>query len=119
MPRFVILSHDWPFPHFDLMLESGDSLRTWRLRELPDRTKSMVLEQLADHRLDYLDYEGPVSGNRGTVTRWDWGAFKWENDLEREFTVQVTGNKLAGKLWLYWLKDNWWVGTFWFTSGVC
>src|SRR5580765_3650553 len=35
MPRYVILAHDHPFPHWDLMLERDASLRTWRLATLP------------------------------------------------------------------------------------
>src|SRR5437879_2020084 len=31
MRRFVILEHDHPQLHWDLMLEAGPALRTWRL----------------------------------------------------------------------------------------
>jgi hypothetical protein len=76
MPRFVILEHDHPELHWDLMLESGATLRTWRLLQplrAPGETISAVA--LSDHRLHYLDYEGPVSGGRGTVKRWDAGEY--------------------------------------------
>ena len=71
--RFVILTHDYPALHWDLMLESGGVLRTWRLLEEPTPDSIIVAEPLSDHRLHYLDYEGPVSGDRGTVVRWDHG----------------------------------------------
>ena len=37
MPRFVILEHDHPRLHWDLMLQTGDALRTWRLASPPTR----------------------------------------------------------------------------------
>jgi len=73
MPRFVILTHDWPFLHWDLMLESGGKLLTWRLLDEPQLDARLRLEKLADHRLKYLDYTGTISGDRGTVDRWDSG----------------------------------------------
>jgi hypothetical protein len=77
MPRFVILEHDHPELHWDLMLESGDVLRTWRLLRPPD-TPGETIDAIAigDHRKAYLDYEGPVSGGRGNVKRWDAGEYR-------------------------------------------
>lgn len=69
MPRFVVLQHDWPQLHWDLMLENGANLRTWRLAEAPRPGNSIALVRLPPHRSIHLDYEGPVSGNRGTVRR--------------------------------------------------
>lgn len=75
MPRFVILEHDHPHLHWDLMLEDGDTLRTWRLSEAPTSLKRILCEELVPHRRFYLDYEGEVSGGRGFVRRWDWGEY--------------------------------------------
>lgn len=75
MPRFVILTHDHPFRHWDLMLEEGPGLRTWRLTEAPQPGRAIAAERLPDHRCEYLDYEGPVSGGRGTVRRVDHGTY--------------------------------------------
>jgi hypothetical protein len=75
MPRYVILTHDHPFPHWDFMLEAEGVLRTWRLLAEPAARQSVPAERLADHRLAYLDYEGPVSGGRGSVARWDHGTY--------------------------------------------
>ena len=75
MPRFVILEHDHPRLHWDLMLEAGDVLRTWRLAEIPRPGVTIRAESLGDHRKLYLDYEGPVVGNRGQVKRWDAGTY--------------------------------------------
>jgi hypothetical protein len=77
MPRFVILEHDHPVLHWDLMLEAGDVLQTWRLAA-PPQAQAIEATALGDHRRMYLDYEGPVSGARGTVRRWDAGLFDEE-----------------------------------------
>jgi hypothetical protein len=71
--RFVILMHDHPFVHWDLMLEADGVLRTWRLLAAPAADRIIGAEALPDHRLHYLEYEGPVSGGRGKVIRWDGG----------------------------------------------
>lgn len=97
MPRFVILSHDWPYAHYDLMLESGNALRTWRLSEPPEE-EPVAAEPLADHRLDFLEYEGPLSGERGSVTRWDSGTFEWECDTGDLIRIRAKGIRVAGDL---------------------
>ena len=77
MPRFVILEHDYPELHWDFMLECAGALKTWRLAEPPATHGELIAAvALEDHRLDYLDYEGPVSGNRGRVKRWDRGDYE-------------------------------------------
>ena len=58
------------------MLEMEGKLRTWRLERLPAPGVGIRAEPLGDHRIAYLDYEGPVSGGRGSVTRWDAGEFE-------------------------------------------
>jgi hypothetical protein len=75
MPRFVILEHDHPVLHWDLMLEAGPVLRTWRLAGEPAPGRAVPAEPIGDHRKLYLDYEGPVSGGRGSVRRWDAGEY--------------------------------------------
>src|SRR5262245_23405951 len=94
--RFVILQHDFPHLHYDLMLEHGDTLRSWRLRELPTLEKKIIAEETAPHRLAYLDYEGPVSGNRGHVIRWDRGTFQGNTGTEPVVTVLCQGEKIRG-----------------------
>src|SRR5688572_30170905 len=76
MAGFVILEHDHPVLHWDLMLEAEGILQTWRLAQPPAPGTSIEATALGDHRIAYLDYEGPVSGNRGNVKRWDGGEFE-------------------------------------------
>jgi hypothetical protein len=62
-------------PHFDLMLETsvGSGLATWRVGSWPLRTGTPI-EHLAQHRREYLEYQGPLSDNRGEVWRVAAGA---------------------------------------------
>ncbi len=91
MPRFVILEHDHPALHWDLMLEAGDVLRTWRLAAPPMNSHAIEATALGDHRHMYLDYEGPVSGNRGSVRRWDAGAFDGDLNLLHFHGMRIQG----------------------------
>ena len=96
MPRFVVLTHDHPFLHWDLMLEAGTALRTWRLHEPPDAAGSIAAEALPEHRHEYLTYEGPVSGGRGEVRRWDAGEFTLLADTAERVEAQLEGSRLRG-----------------------
>lgn len=98
MPRFALLTHDHPFLHWDLLLETGETCRTWRLLSPPDTPGQIAAEALADHRPFYLDYEGPVSGGRGTVAVWDRGEFVWVTAREgEEICVLLRGGRAAGR----------------------
>jgi len=96
VPRYVILEHDHPVRHWDFMLESGDVLRTWRLAAPPSPGGAVAAEPSSDHRRAYLDYEGPVGGGRGTVTRWDAGTFSWEQ-ADEGVAVRLEGTRLCGR----------------------
>lgn len=97
MPRFVILEHDWPTLHWDFLLEAGPVLRAWRLLAEPTAGRPLPAEPNLDHRLLYLDYEGPVSGGRGTVRQWDAGMFEWVNDCQEGVIVELRGERLVGR----------------------
>ena len=90
VPRFVILEHDFPEPHFDLMLEDGDALRTWRLPAMPGIGKILFAPELPRHRLLYLDYEGPVSGDRGSVVRRASGSYNTIPWPDGTFLLELT-----------------------------
>src|SRR5262245_18992804 len=101
MPRFVILHHETSagFPrdsHFDLMLEHADALRTWAVEKIPAVGEDVSAERLPDHRLAYLDYEGEVSGERGTVSRDDAGDYECLQESETRLVVRVSGQKIRG-----------------------
>jgi DNA polymerase Ligase (LigD) len=107
MPRFAILRHDYPTVHWDLFLESGPVLRSWRLLDPLGPDATVLAEPAGDHRLIYLDYEGPVSGGRGTVTRVDAGTFAWELDTDDRIAVQLSGIAFRGRLELQAESAGW------------
>ena len=109
MPRFVLLYHACPPnyerpSHWDLMLEVGDALHTWALQELPHdwraaQRATMAIDsscppvatgdavdaqQLGHHRKSYLEYEGPLSGDRGQVHRIDSGNYFGEQTVTED-----------------------------------
>lgn len=97
MPRFVVLQHEHPRGrHWDFMLETGDVLATWALSAPPDESGPIAAERLPDHRRAYLDYEGPVSGDRGTVSRWDAGTYTLLHQDENEVAATLMGKRIAG-----------------------
>lgn len=96
MPSFVVLIHDYPSLHWDFMLEKEARLRTWRLAKGPLEPGPIEAEALADHRLAYLDYEGPVSGNRGSVRRLDRGEYTLIEETSSRVAIQIAGAVLAG-----------------------
>jgi len=92
--RYVVLRHDGiPDPHFDLMFETapGSRLATWRCDRWPIDRETPVTK-LDDHRPAYLEYEGPVSGDRGSVRRVTSGYHKLERrgDDHWRFTFRDT-----------------------------
>lgn len=54
--------------------------------------------QLPDHRSSYLEYEGPVSGGRGTVSRVESGTYEVLRESADELSVRLTGVAAQGDL---------------------
>ncbi len=85
--RFVVLYHQLPAEsgrssHWDLMLQQplawGDELLTFGVSVPPeDWGPPTSVQHLPNHRPLYLDYEGPISDNRGSVTRVLEGDIQW------------------------------------------
>ncbi len=108
MLQFAVLTHDWPVAHLDLFLEQNGVLRAWRLPA--EYQPGEVCEALErhDHRLMYLNYVGPVSGDRGTVSRWDAGELEWLKDTEQRIEVRLSGDKLSGDYALVLMEGSNW-----------
>jgi hypothetical protein len=96
--RFVILEHRWNGVHWDFLVDDGPTLRTWAIDEPIVVGKDLPARALPPHRRFYLDYEGEVSGGRGTVRRWDSGVcvvLDWGEDVTR---LEVRGTQLVGSV---------------------
>lgn len=104
--RFVLLRHEgFGGAHWDLMLEAGERLATWRLpgRANPGDDGVVPAERIGDHRRDYLDYEGPVRGDRGHVRQSDMGTCRVLAESAEAWSVEFFGARLRGR---YQLSPN-------------
>ena len=120
MPRFAVLDHDWPHPHRDLFFERGGVLKAWRLPPAFDLASPVPAVAIGDHRPVYLDYEGPVSGGRGRVTRWDGGELEWERHSADDIVVRLGGTHLRGRFQLVRADgDEWVMSALAPAAGVC
>lgn len=110
MLRFAILVHDHPVLHWDLLVEYSpdEKLKTWRLEDPPKDGEFISAEALPDHRRLYLDYEGPVSGDRGQVRRWDRGAATIVSQTSTQIRLQLNGDRLGGTAELEHVQENLW-----------
>lgn len=97
--RFVILRHDTgpgldrtSQSHFDWMFQVDDRLKTWATATIDNFDGAITLDadQLADHRVAYLEYQGTLSGERGRVTRVRSGQFTVVENREDRFVAQLT-----------------------------
>ncbi|MAS28919.1 MAG: hypothetical protein CBD47_03140 [Synechococcus sp. TMED187] len=83
MQRYVVLEHtgapDDPLGcHLDLLMEDGESCRSWRLNHLPQLDgPDLEATPLPPHRLVWLERESAaVSGGRGWARRLVGGVYK-------------------------------------------
>jgi len=99
MPRFTISHHTGSKEgdHYDLMLEHGDSLKTWRLVNTAFLVHQ-VARQIKDHRKTYLEYEGEISGDRGRVKIWDTGTYSVDEWKEDRIQVALVGRSVKTRL---------------------
>jgi hypothetical protein len=142
MPRFVLLYHACSAglpraSHWDLMFEQGDILRTWALARLPRdwaplaecaenalapaETNTVSAEALGDHRLSYLDYEGPLSDDRGHVIRVESGTFELAEHAPDCWDVTAAGRVVRGRITLSRpsTESGGWQLAYWPEGDVC
>lgn len=112
-PRFVLLRHE-PFPdsdgpstapivpHFDFMLESDGRCLTWALEEWPQASRAVRARRLPDHRIVYLNYEGPIGGDRGSVRRVLSGTYRWLYRSSFEFRLELATEDLRLEVGITW-----------------
>ena len=121
-PRYVLLRHECDNirggSHWDLMLQRGNVLATWALEVLPGdwrpsqeaagKNNQVSAVRLPDHRLHYLDYEGPISGDRGSVQRVADGEFEWAAWDEAQAEIRFLSGTFAGTAKLEQIEGETW-----------
>jgi len=118
MNRFVLLCHHTAKDqfHWDFLFEGPNACKTFsvtqKLAEKAQRTGTLecTVTPLTDHRLAYLDYEGPVSDNRGFVERLDFGTCQTIGK-----TIHYQGQLCSGTINL---RDDFSVMKFFMTQAV-
>ncbi|MCK6439462.1 MAG: hypothetical protein L6Q71_04600 [Planctomycetes bacterium] len=96
---YVIQCHTWQgMDHFDFMFEwpGSDMLRTFQLPEPPERVcveTGIACREIAPHRRDYLEYEGEVSRDRGSVAIWDKGLLRLARDTGKQLEIELHSNQ--------------------------
>ena len=111
--RFAVLLHEPPAGasgrHHDLFLELDEALLSFKVEPaIPFDEESFVAWRQADHRKRYLDYEGPISGDRGRVTRVDSGPMRGAARPDRSFEVELDGALMRGAYRFELLEDERW-----------
>jgi hypothetical protein len=82
--------------HIDWLLARDDQaeqrLITFRLDQRVDALKPgarLNAERIADHRPMYLDYEGPISGDRGRVVRLARGTIEHWRETTETWEIEI------------------------------
>lgn len=105
----MVLEHrDGAGLHYDLMIETSDpGLATWKLAQPPEQAalSELACERLVDHRKAYLEYEGPISGDRGHVSRRDAGRCVVQAGRPSDLEVVFEGRRLQGRFRLVESED--------------
>jgi hypothetical protein len=104
--RFAILEHDWNGVHWDFLVEDGPSLRSWAIDSPIVEGVDLPARSLPTHRAIYLEYEGEVSGGRGTVRRWDWGPCEVVEWSEERVKLTVRGGQLVGSVEVWRVEEE-------------
>ena len=107
--KFVVQQHTTADSvHWDLMLESGDRLQTWRLRINPNEIINKPTEavKIFDHTLKFLTYEGPVNEGKGRVQIADVGTYEITRQTDDQIEINLTGRILKGKFTMTCIKDD-------------
>jgi hypothetical protein len=112
-PRFVILKHsrEGRALHWDLMLETGNMLHTWRLDVHPSHIddEHLAITRIQDHELRFLEYRGPVNEGTGQVEGADSGYFRiLGSDATGAQTIEFNGKILKDRFRLeHVARDQW------------
>ncbi len=119
--RFVIHKHTQEGRiHWDLMIEWGDILKTWRLDAPPEKLSSQKTKAtpIFDHDKKFLTYQGTVNNGKGTVEIVDEGTCIVELNTENEIKINFEGKILKGNFKVARNQNNEWNLT-WHSQFFC
>jgi hypothetical protein len=68
---------------------------------------TVAAEPLGDHRLAYLDKQGPLNGKRGAVSRVDAGTYVTRTDSQEKWELSLAGELLRGAIQLRLRSEQW------------
>ena len=110
--RFVIQRHtrDVERPHWDLMLENGTVLETYRVCLPPEDWGDKPVEavRIFDHPLKFLSYEGSVNKGKGRVKIADCGTYRLIKKDENQQQISFAGKLFRGEFQICLIKDDRW-----------
>ncbi len=112
MPRFVIQEHQrqGEETHWDLMLEQGDILKTYRLDVPPEHILDgpALAAPIAAHDKRFLAYEGPVNQGLGTVLILEQGTYRTLSQDDSTWRLFLDGTLLKGAFEIAQYQDGPW-----------
>jgi len=111
MNKFVIQKHTRDDDvHWDLMLQAGSVLQTWRLDSPPGKLQNQITTatKIFDHSLKFLTYEGTVNDGLGQVEIADQGTYQLTHSSETKMEFELHGKILQGHFILKLVDDNNW-----------
>ena len=110
--QFVIQEHSRQNEpvHWDLMLEAGGVLRTYRLDLPPEKLGEQVCTagQIDDHPLRFLTYQGSVNRGLGNVRIADSGTYSVIEESTESLLICFEGKLLSGEFSLTRQKGDYW-----------
>ena len=126
---FVILLHSGNGPaHCDFLLEGPAAAETWQFLDdpatlmpspaseagekrarpqAPEKILEIPAKKIQDHRLMYLDYEGPLSGGRGSVRQLDKGTYEMIARSANSLEFRLAGRVMKGTFLLQHAQGQW------------
>ena len=117
--RFLIHHHkaEKAGLHYDLRLEREGVLKSFATRYLPELIdgdkKKILLIQVADHKLEWFDFEGRIftGYGKGNMYIWDKGTYETDKWTKSNIILTFTGQKLVGQYSLipYRAKTDQWL----------
>ena len=112
MPAFVIQKHEKQGEpvHWDLMLERGEVLKTFRLDRPPEQlvTEHAIAAPIFDHDKRFLTFEGTVNRGLGTVQIVERGRYQTLSQTDTAWSFTLEGSVLQGRFTLKVDDNNRW-----------